>query len=146
MKKHLTSFWLTQAPKHRPVGVCRSPNGAPAGYKGNRGFFVSNHPNRCFYELKIPFGCRFRFFFPKFTKIPRFFIKTATYTLFGTFRGKVAKSLAPEWPHRAQAHGQATPSTRGVGGEWTCPAYGVWWLYTHLDWGTWGTATFFSFF
>ena len=26
------------------------------------------------------------------------------------------------------------------------PAYGVWWLYTHLEWGTWGTATFFSLF
>ena len=22
------------------------------------------------------------------------------------------------------------------------PAYGVWWLYTHLEWGTWGTAAF----
>ena len=26
------------------------------------------------------------------------------------------------------------------------PAYGVWWLYTHLEWGTWGTAAFFFLF
>ena len=27
---------------------------------------------------------------------------------------------------------KATPSTHEVGGEWTW----VWWLYTHLEWGT----------
>ena len=26
------------------------------------------------------------------------------------------------------------------------PAYGVWWLYTRLEWGTWGTAAIFFFF
>ena len=26
------------------------------------------------------------------------------------------------------------------------PAYGVWCLYTHLEWGTWGTAAFSFFF
>ena len=54
-----------------------------------------------------------------------------------------------EWPHRAQAHGQTTPRVpMGSIVNGHAPAYRFWWhyTYTHLEWGTWGTAAFFSFF
>ena len=59
---------------------------------------------------------------------------------------KTVKTFS-EWPHRAHrrmAKPPRVPMGSVVNGH--APAYGVWWLYTHLEWGTWGTAAFFSFF
>ena len=54
--------------------------------------------------------------------LPRFLRKTAQICLCIDMCGaKKTVETFSEWPHRAQAHGQATPSTHGVGGEWTCP-------------------------
>ena len=54
--------------------------------------------------------------------LPRFLRKTAQICLCIDMCGaKKTVETCSEWPHRAQAHGQATPSTHGVGGEWTCP-------------------------
>ena len=54
--------------------------------------------------------------------LPQFLRKTAQICLCIDMCGaKKTVETCSEWPHRAQAHGQATPSTHGVGGEWTCP-------------------------
>ena len=76
--------------------------------------------------------------------LPRFLRKTAQICLCIDMCGakKTVKTFS-EWPHRAHrrmAKPPRVPMGSVVNGH--APAYGVWWLYTHLEWGTWGTAAF----
>jgi hypothetical protein len=80
--------------------------------------------------------------------LPRFLRKTAQICLCIDMCGaKKTVETFSEWPHRAHrrmAKPPRVPMGSVVNGH--APAYGVWWLYTHLEWGTWGTAAFFSSF
>ena len=78
--------------------------------------------------------------------LPRFLRKTAQICLCIDMCGvkKTVKTFS-EWPHRAHRR-MAKPPRVPMGSVVNehAPAYRVWWLYTytHLEWGTWGTAAF----
>ena len=76
--------------------------------------------------------------------LPQFLRKTAQICLCIDMCGaKKTVETFSEWPHRAHrrmAKPPRVPMGSVVNGH--APAYGVWWLYTHLEWGTWGTAAF----
>jgi len=78
--------------------------------------------------------------------LPRFLRKTAQICLCIDMCGaKKTVETFSEWPHRAHrrmAKPPQVPMGSVVNGH--APAYRFWWLYTytHLEWGTWGTAAF----